>query len=191
MLSINVARALSIIGHPVLLVPCAVAGAASLRGASPEVIRTGVGASVLVAIIVAVYSFTQVRLGRWGHVDASAPIERSQLNQFLVVVLLLAACSVWWSGGHKTVVFGLAVCAAVIVFAIQTRRWLKVSLHAAFAVFAAALLWPNNTAVAIALVIAVGVSWSRLALRRHTTREVVLGWLAGSAAGLGFNLLSI
>ena len=70
----------------------------------------------------------------------------------------------------------------------KRMRWLKVSLHAAFAVFAAALVWPGVASVSLMLALAAGVAWSRLVLQRHTLAEVVVGLLLGSASGLVLNL---
>jgi membrane-associated phospholipid phosphatase len=190
-LRLALARALSVIGHPALLVPSAVAWAAVGRGAPPDVLRWAVGASVFVAISVLVYSAVQVRKGRWRHVDASVPQERGQLNLFLAALLLGTATLLWWKGSHAMVAWGLAVCGAVVVFALLTRHWLKVSLHAAFAVFAAALVWPNAVAVGLGLVLAAGVAWSRLVLKRHTLLEVVVGVLVGGAAGVGLNFFLV
>jgi membrane-associated phospholipid phosphatase len=71
----------------------------------------------------------------------------------------------------------------MVVAAQLLRRWLKLSLHAAFAVFAVALWWPNAGGAAVVLLLAAAVSWSRLALRRHTGAEVTAGLLAAAAAG--------
>jgi membrane-associated phospholipid phosphatase len=78
----------------------------------------------------------------------------------------------------------------VVVFAQLLRRWLKVSLHAAFAMFSAALVWQSPAVFALSLGLAVAVGWSRCELHRHTPREVLVGLLAGAAAGLGFGLLA-
>jgi hypothetical protein len=191
MFTTTLARTLSVIGHPALLVPGAVVWAAHARGAAPEVLRVAFGASVFVAFSVFVYSLVQVRAGRWRHVDASAPKERGQLNLFLAALLLGTAALLGWTGRHTSAATGLAICGAVVVFALQTRNWCKLSLHACFAVFAAALLWPKLVAVFMALLLAAGVCWSRLALQRHTRLEVVVGAVVGACAGLAFNLLSV
>jgi membrane-associated phospholipid phosphatase len=69
------------------------------------------------------------------------------------------------------------------------RRWLKVSLHAAFAVFAGAMVWPHALPTLATLVLAAGVAWSRLVLRRHTLPEVLLGLLMGAVFGVAFRVL--
>ena len=180
------ARALSVVGHPALLMPAAVAGSAAANGAPPRVFHLGLAAAVTIALCVIAYSLVQVRAGRWSHVDASVPRERSQLNLVLCVLLFGAAGLLWWSGQPRLLSLGLGLGGAMVVAAQLLRRWLKLSLHAAFAVFAAALWWPNAAGAAVVLLLAAAVSWSRLALRRHTGIEVTAGLLAGAAAGCAF-----
>jgi hypothetical protein len=183
----TIARALSVIGHPALLMPAAVAWSASARGAPPPVLHLAVSASIAVALAVGAYSLWQVRAGRWSHVDASVPGERRQLNVFLVLLLFGVSGALWGFGQPLLVSLGLGLGGALVLAAHLLRRWLKVSLHASFAVYAAALLWPAALAVGAVLLLAAAVSWSRLALRRHTPAEVLAGLAAGAAAGWVFN----
>jgi membrane-associated phospholipid phosphatase len=164
--------------------------AAATKNASGQVLYAAAAASIFVAVGVVIYSLVQVRTGQWSHVDASIPQERSQLNVFLAFLLFGAAVLLWWSGQPRPIFMGLAAASALVAFAHLLRSWLKISLHAAFTVFAASLLWPSLLAVVLVLFLAAGVSWSRLVLRRHTPREVLVGLLAGGAAGLGFNLIA-
>ncbi|MGB8598029.1 MAG: phosphatase PAP2 family protein [Burkholderiales bacterium] len=170
--------------------PCAVVFTASNRNAAPPVLYAAAVTSIIVSVIVIVYSLIQVRAGRWSHVDASVPQERSQLNVFLAILLFGAAALMWWSGLPRPIFAGLAAAGALVVFAQAMWRWLKVSLHASFAVFAASLLWPSVYGTLLILLVAVGVAWSRLELARHTPHEVALGLFAGAVAGMGFNLIA-
>ena len=184
------ARALSVIGHPALLMPAAVAGSALVNGAPAAVLRLGALASVVVALCVMAYSVLQVRAGRWSHVDASVPRERGQLNVFLVLLLFGAGGLLQAFGQPALLSLGLGLGGAVVLATHLLRRWLKVSLHASFAVYAAALWWPAMWAVGVVLLLAAAVSWSRLALRRHTAAEVVAGLLGGALAGGLFNVFA-
>lgn len=78
---------------------------------------------------------------------------------------------------------GLTFSGLIVAVTSLTLRWLKISLHTAFATFSACLLWPCMPAVLGLLVAGVGVAWSRLALKRHRALEVALGALLGLAAG--------
>ena len=158
------------------------------NGAPPAVLRAVAAASLAVAAAVMVYSFVQVRAGRWSHVDASDPRERSQLNLVLALLLLGAAGALWWLGQPQALCAGLAVAGTVVVLAALLRRWLKVSLHTSFAVLAAAFAWPSPAATAAVLALAAGVAWSRLVLARHTRGEVAMGMALGAAAAVAFRL---
>lgn len=158
------ARALSIFGHPMLVLPLAVVTLALARGERVTAVWSAAGFGAFAALVMG-YSAWQVRRGRWAHVDASARHERGHLNRFLFV----------------------AMSAAMILAAMATARWCKLSLHMAFAVFAAWLLRELGTIWTLAaLLFAVAVAWSRLALRRHEPRDLVAGAIAGTLAGAAF-----
>jgi hypothetical protein len=185
------ARALSLIGHPALLVPAAVVQGASIRQAPVQVLLVATAVSLLVALdYPRLQPGTQVRTGCWTHVDASLPRERTQLNLFAAPLLFAAAAVLWWLGQPPAIALGLALGGALVVFAHLLRRWLKLSLHAGFAAFSALLLWPSYLGMLSLLLLAVGVAWSRLVLSRHTPQDVALGLLAGATAGLAFNFLA-
>lgn len=184
------ARALSVVGHPALLMPGAVVLSTVSRQAPAGTVLAATAATAFVALAVIGYSVLQVRAGRWSHVDASVPHERGQLNLFLAGLLFATAAALGWLGQPPSLAAGLAAGGLLVVLAHALQRWLKMSLHVAFAVFAAALLWPDIAALGAVLLLAAGVTWSRLTLRRHTPLDVAIGGLAGGAAGLGFQWLA-
>ena len=100
------ARALSIIGHPALLMPIAIAAAAAAAEAPPQLLRVAFGSAVAVAAVVGLFSLWQVRAGRWLHVDASRPSERRQLTRLLAVLLGAIALALWASGQASAVAAG-------------------------------------------------------------------------------------
>jgi len=179
---LTLARGLSLLGHPLLVVPLAAMLAAASRGADAGVVRgLGLWLAVL-ALAVLGYSRWQVWRGHWAHVDASGRGERRDLNRALLALLVVAAAASAWAQGPGLLTRALALAAVMIVLAMLLARWLKVSLHAAFTTLAAWLpLWP--TAVAGLLLLALAVAWSRLVLQRHRPAEVVAGVVLGSVAG--------
>lgn len=181
------ARVLSIIGHPGVLMPAAVAiGTASAELPAAHV-RAAVAAALGVAAIIGGFSLWQVRRGRWSHVDASQPHERRQLNPFAALLLLTAAAVLARWGGSPHGAAGAALAAALVLAAQGLGRRMKLSLHCAFAAYAAAIVWPATAAASLALaLLALGVAWSRVQLQRHTRREVLAGLGLGTLAGLAY-----
>ena len=185
-MSLPLARAVSIFGHPMLVLPMAVLAIALARGDARTAAWSAVGFGAFAALVMG-YAWWQVRRGRWRHVDASATHERRTLNRFLLAALTAGALMAAWQGGQPRLALGLALSAAMILAAMATARWCKLSLHLAFVVFAACLLRELGTAwMLAALLFAAAVGWSRLALRRHTHRDLVAGAVAGALAGLAF-----
>jgi membrane-associated phospholipid phosphatase len=178
-----IARTLSVIGHPALLMPASIAAAARMADAPPPLLRLAVGSAVAVAAIVGVFSLWQVHTGRWRHVDASLPGERRQLTRLLAALLCGIAVLAWASGQAPPVAAGPLLVALPVLAAHALRGRMKLSLHAAYAALAAPLLWPQLPLVAAAVLLALAVSWSRLQLRRHTRTEVLAGLLLGAGAG--------
>lgn len=63
-------------------------------------------------------------------------------------------------------------------------RWIKVSLHMAFAALAATALALFRSPIGYLLLLALpALVWSRLILGRHTPLEVALGTIIGAGAG--------
>ena len=185
---IALARSFSILGHPLVVIPAAVS-ALMLYGDVPS---AAVIVSVVCGIsaIVFAFSFWQVLRGRWQHVDASARSERSSLNVFLAIVLLLGAAIGFYWLPEPGLPLGLLLSGLLIVLVMSASPWLKLSLHASFAAFAVLLLWPLKPwLVALACVAAAGIGWSRVMLGRHTIGEVLGGSFLGGIVGACFWLL--
>jgi hypothetical protein len=191
MTRVAVARVVSIVGHPVVLVLVAALIAASTRGASLQQLQLVGGALVALGVIVLGFSWVQVRAGRWSHVDASVRSERSALNVFIVVLCFLSAMLLWFLTRRLSMSVAFALSGALALVALLVARWVKVSLHAAFAAFATTLLWPITLAVAGGVLATAAVVWSRLVLGRHVAADVMVGLLLGVAAGGGYHVWAV
>ena len=181
---IAIARAASLVGHPVVLVPTAGLIAASRSAASGKQLQF-IGGALLVLVALALgFTWIQVRTGRWAHVDASVREERRSLNVFLALLFLLGAALT--RTRLPPMAFALALSCAICVSALLLARWVKASLHAAFAALATAIVWPFAAGVSSGVVLTAIVVWSRLVLGRHVRADIVVGLLLGCAAGAGF-----
>ncbi|MBC7989999.1 MAG: hypothetical protein H7Y19_10515 [Luteimonas sp.] len=184
------ARAVSILGHPLLVLPCSILLLAVDDGGDVrQLSRLAVGFAAF-AMLVMSYSWWQVRRQRWAHVDASERGERRSLNLFLLLALAISA-PLAWQAGLRDLALGLGLSAMMIAAALLSARWWTLSLHVAFVVFAAMLLLRAGALAAVlGLIFAALVAWSRLQLARHARRDLVAGAVAGAGAGLAFLQLS-
>ena len=176
---IAIARAVSVLGNPIVLVSVAALTTASTQGAPLMQLRI-IGVFLLTfAGVVFGFMWFQVRAGRWTHVDASARSERPSLNLFLVGLLVLSAVLLRYLLRSPHMSIALVLAAMLVVAALLLARWVKVSLHTAFAAYSTALLWPLTLAVVGGIVVTAAVAWSRLALGRHVAADVGVGFLLG------------
>ncbi len=178
-----IARAISIVGHPAVLLLVAALVAATNRGSSLRQLLLVSGVIVILGGIVLGFSWLQVRAGRWSHVDASARGERTSLNVFAGTLCLLGAALAWLLAHRAQMAIALAMSGAIFVIALAMARWVKVSLHVVFAVFATVLLWPDKLAVIVGALVTAALMWSRLVLGRHVAVDVIAGLVLGMAAG--------
>ena len=177
------ARAVSILGHPMLVLPVAALLLATRTLGVREAAWMALGFAAFAALVMG-WSGWQVRRGRWQHVDASRHEERRTLNRFLLVALALAAVLGWVAGQPVQLALGLILAAALIAVAMRARGGASCRCT-----------WPSSSmrrsccrssirARYIAgLAFAALVAWSRLKLRRHVPRDLVAGALAGATAG--------
>ena len=182
---ITLARWLSIVGHPFVTVGVMVAAAAARRGQRGHTLRDLAIVMAMAVVPVAVLMIRQVRSGRWGNVDASNVAERPILYGVGVVASLCLVAYLMLAGSQPAFVRGaIGALATFAVCGIMTR-WLKVSLHLAFAAFAATTLALIGSPVSWFLVpLLPALGWARVALGRHRPLEVGLGALIGAACGV-------
>lgn len=180
------ARTLSIIGHPVVVLPLAAWLASARGGADPRTLAGFAGFGVLIMA----WSLWQVQRGRWAHVDASNLRERRSLNLFLLV-LFAVGTALAWRLAPREAAWAIGLSLPIILLALLTARWCKLSLHVAFATYAALLLWSVAPwATLLGLGFTVLLAWSRLALARHAPRDIAAGTAAGGLSGALFWLLA-
>lgn len=180
----TLARWISILAHPFVMVVLLVAVPA-MRRSSGSAVRPVLVVFIAAVVPIAVLMFLQVRRGRWSNVDASNPAERPVL--FTVALAGLVAALGWLlvEDPRSFLVRGMLVVAVFLLVAALLTRWIKLSLHVAFAALAATSLCLMGSAVGYALVAVVpALFWSRIVLARHRVPELVAGLALGVVAGM-------
>ena len=176
--SVAVARLISAAGHPFVLIPLAVALASGN-------LRTALILAATMILPLAVVILRRTRSGAWSDFDVSRQEQRSGLYRAAFPLLALAAVVFYLMGAEARFFRGFLAAALMFGFGLAVNRWLKVSLHMICGAYAAVLVskvYPGAIPIAAAVVLV--VAWSRLHLTRHTLAEIVVGILAGTAAGL-------
>jgi membrane-associated phospholipid phosphatase len=178
----NLARCVSILGHPAVLSPLVMISV--LAHESSSLLFSATVSTTLVVLVVMIYSWWKVRTGRWQHVDASIPNERRALNPTLAIICIGAAFTLMQLSNAKTLGVGFLFSSIIPITAMLFSRWHKLSLHVAFASYLATWLWAVTPVFSgIGLAVALAIAWSRIELQRHTLVDVCSGLLVGLCVG--------
>jgi len=175
------AMGVSLVLHPFVVIPLTVL-VLGLRHSTTE--RAGTRAVVVVAFLIApvlALIAMRVRSGVWSDYDVSVPGHRAPFYRQALVVLSLGSLLIWRFmpelGG------GLLAGWALVIASMAANRYLKSSLHVAFASLCALMLGDRPATAAACLAAVAVLGWSRVALGRHRPVEVLSGALLGAAAG--------
>jgi membrane-associated phospholipid phosphatase len=153
-----------------------------------ELIAVGI---VVTAVPIGALVLFQVSRGKWSDTDVSLRENRYLLYPFGIACMLLSVGIFDLLAAPPIAIratLGL-VSANVVNFFINLRY--KVSAHATASALCATLFWlatpqRDNPFIfgGVTTVAALLVGWSRVALGRHTTGQVLVGWLVGTASGI-------
>jgi len=177
------ARWISIVAHPFVTVSLLVAVPAMAQP-SGHAVHSVLLVGLVVIVPIAVLMFLQVYRGRWSNADASNPSERSLLFLIAIAALVVALGWLHLKDPKSFLVQGMLVTAVFLLLAAVLNRWIKLSLHVAFAALTATTLSLMSSWVGYALIAVVPlVFWSRLALARHRVHELAVGLLLGALTG--------
>jgi hypothetical protein len=178
------ARWISILGHPFAPTLILVFGAALQLRSPAEALQTSLLVAVVALLPVGALMAYQVRRGSWAHADASNRAERPLLFAVAIVALAVMIGAVLWFRPGSFLIRGAIGSMSMLAACAILTRWVKVSLHMAFAALAAtALLFLGSPLGWVLLAAMPALAWSRLVLNRHKPIEVALGVLVGIAFG--------
>lgn len=168
------------VGHPFAMIVLLVLLLSWTRNAAAALRITGFVA-VVGAIPVGLLIWRRSTCRQRPAVDASVRTDRPLLYFSLFAVLLLAALYFHFVEHSAFLVQGSTVTALMLAVAAALNRWLKLSLHLAFAGYSGLILTGIHLGYGLPILIfSPLLAWSRLVLLRHSLPEVI----GGSALGL-------
>jgi membrane-associated phospholipid phosphatase len=176
----QLARYLSVVGHPFVVLPTSVAAVSLLRGGD---VRSG---ALQVFLVVSVLVVAGIKAGRFNDFDVS---ERERRPGFYLLVISGTAALAYWLRGDAGAVRACLSAGALLLVCGLVNRWIKASLHTAFSLYAAGFwaAWSPSAGLLV-LTLAAAVAWSRIHLGRHTKAEVLVGAALGLVAALALLL---
>lgn len=132
--------------------------------------------------------YWNVRRGNYTNMDVSNRKQRNSLYIFIAVAMLVYLLINFMIDGQ--IDYTMLFLFILLILMQVSNYFIKSSMHTAINVFAAALLFAQNQILGLAwLFIAVLVGITRIILKRHTPKEVLMG--AAIAAVVSFFYLYI
>jgi membrane-associated phospholipid phosphatase len=132
-----------------------------------------------------IYILIGVRLGKLSDLDVSRRAERAGPFLFGITSIVIGWLVLVLLDGPKNLQTVLIITAVSGVIMMVTTLWWKISIHASSLGGAATILTVLYGAVMLpTFVLLALVSWSRVALRRHTIAQVIGGALVSIAISL-------
>jgi membrane-associated phospholipid phosphatase len=187
----SLARWISILGHPFTFVLILVLATSGRGDGGVAAYRAAAIVLAVVLVPLGLFFWRRRASGRWTTIDASEPHNRPAL--YAAALALLVPLALYYrfaasNGGAETtsrLLTGTLAAGLLLGLAAAANRWIKLSLHTAFAVFAGVVLAGTQPALGFAiLAFAPILGWARLAMGRHALEEVVGGAVLGAAVGL-------
>lgn len=184
----RVARLISLILHPFLISPLSIVILLYLDAGS---LLAALGwAGLCAAFVVApgiLYIRQKLRTKQFSDADVSVREQRHGFYLFGAVCMAICfGVLLWLDAPSLLISLFIAALFSVTTFAIVTRLWTKVSIHAG--VMAGVAVAVAFYSLPLALLLGLGtllVSWARLVLRRHTALQAVLGWVIAAVCVVG------
>lgn len=190
---IQLARLVSLVLHPFLVSPLAIVLLLYLDSGA---FWPALGWALLCAAFVVgpalVFLYWKLKQKHFSDADVSVRHQRHGFYLFGGVCMIVCFTVLLWLDAPRLLIsIFIAALAAVIVSAVVTRLWSKVSIHAGtmtgVTVMVAFYSLPLASLLAFGMFL---VFWSRLVLKRHTLSEVVLGGVIGASCVLTVFLLT-
>ncbi len=176
---ITAARLVSIVGHPFVLLTLLLL-LPRLQSGTGDALRTTLAFIAMVIVPVAALIWRARTTGQWRTVDASDKADRPVLYATAIIVLVLVSAYFYFVVRSPTLVRGFITAALMMGVAAGVNRWIKISLHLAFACFAGVLLAKARLGYGVPVLLLVpALVWSRLVLSRHVLSETIAGGVLG------------
>ena len=129
---------------------------------------------LIIIIPVIVWLVWNVKTGRYTNMDVSNRIQRKTLYIFIATCVIAYIVYNYFKNGYIDFVMLFVL---ILLFAMQISNYfIKSSMHTSFNIFVAALFFALNPVMGIIwLGVAALVGITRVILKRHTVKEVLMG----------------
>jgi len=181
----NIAHIVSVLGHPLLTIPLYVA---LVMFGSEDFKRASLNTFLIIGCVfipVTMWLYIKSRNGSYTNFDVSDRKQRKSVFVFIIPILSIVTYILYKSdqASHvwQSMLFGL-----ILLFILQVVNFrIKSSMHVSLNIYLSFLIMTVNYPVGIiVLLLTAPIGWSRVALGRHSLKEVLSGTIIGLLVSL-------
>jgi len=179
----RIAQLISLVFHPFIVAPFALVLVTKLDGSSwVSALAWSAVCAMLVILPALLYMAYNLARKQYTDADISVREDRYGIYAFGTACMALCLAALFWLEAPKSLLKLLSgAFATIVVFALMTRFWTKVSVHVGLLSAATmAVAFQSLPLGALLGAITLLVGWSRWVLNRHSLAEMVAGWATSS-----------
>lgn len=182
---------ISKIGHPLITAPVLVIIMVFITQSNRNAFFISVMVIGVIQIPVLIHLFRKFKKKEIESFDVSNRLERKKFYFFLVPLMLLLNLILYFTEQTKALVLGFLFATVLLLIMQVLNYFIKSSLHVAVNVYLGFLLFNLNPIAGIFWwIFVLIIAWSRLKLKKHTTWEVMCGFLIGTICGSALTFLN-
>ena len=130
---------------------------------------------LIILLPISIWIFWNVKKGNYTNMDVSNRNQRKSLYFFIAAAILVYLAYDYFVKNH--IDFVMLFISILLILMQISNYYIKSSMHTAFNVFVAALFFVQDTTLGIVwILISILVGITRIILKRHTPKEVLMGF---------------
>ncbi|MEZ7507953.1 ABC transporter permease [Cloacibacterium sp. Arc13] len=149
---------------------------------------------MIALVVIPIFSWISwnVKKGNYTNMDVSDRKQRNSLYLFNFIVIAIYTGVLYFTKQRTDLLFIIVFLFFLMLIMHISNFFIKSSMHTAFNVFVTALFFSLNPILGIIwFVLTSFVAISRIILKRHTPKEVIMGALIGTIVSLAYLYFSI
>lgn len=177
---LKIAKAISFIGHPLLTIPLFVA---VMMFVFEDFEKALLNSALIIGCIflpLFLRMYIKSRNGTYTNFDVSDRIQRKTLFTFIIPLMIVVTVISFKTSATSNFSLSILFGTILVVISQIINLFIKSSLHVSLNIYLSALVMTADFRIGIAVFLFSGlIAWSRVALGRHSWKEVIFGYCIG------------
>jgi membrane-associated phospholipid phosphatase len=180
----SLAKIVSTAGHPLITIPLFVIAVlfSSYKTKTALFLTFLIVGCIVIPLISWIY--LKSKNGSYSNFDVSDKKQRRSLFFFTIPFLVVVTAVLYLTHQPEKICLGLLFATILVIISQLVNYIIKSSMHVSLTLYLAFLAIPISTVFGFFMMfITILIGWSRVVLKRHSTKEVIAGAVIGMTIG--------